>query len=104
MLLTPGKTDNAIHYTLFIEWEIEISLIAELGEKFETELCANYYYHQARFAGQLSKLRVFQIKENGHEKFISRKVNDGQRLGDIKPKFIDFQTDWTHYFKGHYIN
>lgn len=104
LLLAPCKSIERPHYTLFIESNCDNAQLIVLQDKFEKELCNNIYYSQARLTSQLGKLRVFKITEKGQEKYIQRNSQEGQKLGNVKPRYLDIRMNWENYFSGIYID
>lgn len=104
ILLAPGMVNDKPHYILFIEFNEILISPNEFIKLFEKELDTNFYYRQAKITGQLGALRVFRIIENGQEKYFERKLQSGQKLGDIKPKFLDTNFHWEDYFTGEFID
>jgi hypothetical protein len=100
-LLAPDHGEAGdMRYTFYVEGdESQIRL-----EELESALRMNPHYALSRDLGQLQKLRLFKIKSQGYETFTTREVEEGKRLGEIKPCFLSPKDNWSQRFKGNYVN
>ena len=94
MLAPETDTDARSSYTLFIEGEPPFILTAHL----EDQLRKNPHYALSRDLGQLGPLRCFQIAGNAYQTFCKTMVDEGRRLGEIKPQSLSIRTDWRSHF------
>ena len=76
-------------YQLSVGWLGNIFL-------FYDGICGNFYYKQARDINQLGRVRIYNVK-NGLKKYMAKKIEDGQKLGDIKPVVVDKGAGWFAY-------
>ena len=74
--------------------------LRQAGAHLEDLLGENFHYRYCRDLGQLSRLRVFRIAENGRESYLRRCTELGQRLGDVKPRSLHRLSGWTGAFSG----
>jgi hypothetical protein len=98
-LLAPDENRSVCGYTLYVEGDVSI----EIGERLEQLLCENVHYSWCRKLGQLKPARVFKIENSGYQTFIARQQLDGKRIGEIKPCALSTDSNWSRYFRGHYI-
>ena len=88
-------------YVLYIESpEATDDQLRLLGEVLDDLLRENYHYRYCRDLGQLARLQVFRIAENGRESYLRRCGALGQRLGDIKPQALHRLSGWSEVFSG----
>ncbi len=85
-------------YTLFFEGDLSV----QAAQQLDRELCENPNYALCRRLGQLRPARCFRIDANGYAKFVSVNLEEGRRLGDIKPQALSRHTRWADIFKGDY--
>jgi len=74
-------------------------LVAETGsrpnlEQIEERLCANPQYAHARALGQLRALRLLEL-ERLFDRYVDVQVQQGVRLGDVKPVALRCERSWT---------
>jgi hypothetical protein len=102
VLVAPSEEGGGFRYRLFIELPEEQCIglgQRELIAAFEEKLCSNFHYSYCRRLGQLSRADLYLIDHGGREAYLSACNKRGQRMGDIKPKFLEKTTGWEQYFK-----
>jgi hypothetical protein len=88
-------------YVLYIEApNATDDQLRQAGAHLEDLLGENFHYRYCRDLGQLSRLRVFRIAENGREAYLRRCTELGQRLGDVKPRALHRHPGWNGAFSG----
>ncbi|MEK6828141.1 MAG: GH3 auxin-responsive promoter family protein [Nanoarchaeota archaeon] len=105
-MLAPCKNNpRDISYVIFIEptQKIGKNLILKFYDAFETELKNNYHYFNCRKLDQLKMARLFLIRANGMQFFISECRKKGQKLGNIKPPVLNKDFGWENKFDGKFI-
>lgn len=102
VMLAPERTDSGGYYVLYVETlEPELdSLLRQARVLIDTALKDNMQYAHARNIGQLQPMKVFHIRATGDRSYYQRCLQDGQRMGDIKPAILDRRRDWQSYFQG----
>lgn len=98
MMLAPSEGFADRCYTLFIE--TPSPLPPALGLVLEEALRANPHYDYCVRLGQLQPVRVFQIHKAGYQTFAARCLEQGQRLGNIKPVSLSDLIGWEQRFDG----
>ncbi|MCP4132050.1 MAG: GH3 auxin-responsive promoter family protein [bacterium] len=104
-MVAPSRdTAGTMNYVLYLELknpENSTEQLAELEEKFEKELQANFHYKYCRELEQLKQSRLFLIDHpRGNETYIRVCASLGQRIGDIKPSILHTGTGWSKEFPG----
>ena len=84
-------------YALFIE--SPPGLPSELGPALDTELRRNHHYDLCIRLGQLGPLRISRLESSAYDLYVAALVDDGMRLGDIKPVSLSRRTDWAARFR-----
>ncbi|MBN1695102.1 GH3 auxin-responsive promoter family protein [candidate division WOR-3 bacterium] len=86
LLFAPCDNKN-FNYILYIKGKIKSEKIKGLEEILENNLRKNFHYNYARNLGQLSKPKVVLINhiENPREIYMNFLINEGRKLGVIKP-------------------
>ena len=69
------------------------------SEVLDNALRESYHYNYCRELGQLSSAQVVRVADNSHEKYLKRCVDDGMRLGDIKPAYLSRKSGWYACFE-----
>ncbi|MCA9403029.1 MAG: GH3 auxin-responsive promoter family protein [Candidatus Omnitrophica bacterium] len=102
VMLAPERIDGGGYYVLYIETqEPELdSLLRQARVMIDTALKDNMQYAHARNIGQLQPLKVFHIRATGDRSYYQRCLQEGQRMGDIKPAILDRRTGWEDFFRG----
>ena len=104
-MLSPERTSTGGVYVLYVANDNALNGFAsQLRDVVEHGLKENIYYRHARDIGQLGPLKIYVVNSGASEKFIERCVNDGQKLGDIKPVSLDHRSGWSEWFNGSYLN
>jgi hypothetical protein len=98
-LLAPDRTAGMPHYTLFAEGELMMQCV----DRLEMVLRENPHYPYARELGQLGDLKGFRISRNGYASYAARLMQNGQKLGNIKPAALSNLTGWREFFEGNYL-
>jgi hypothetical protein len=94
VMLAPEKNGSDRHYVLYCEWDCSIDIL-----EIEKGLRANPHYDYCRRIGQLSALRLFRIKANGFEMYLSREIAEGRRSGNVKPCCLSPKSGWKKWFE-----
>ena len=104
-MLAPELAAYGGDYTLFAEPAAQMGAHGwtALRQAIEDGLGENYHYRYARACHQLSSLRVFRVEAHGVRSFLKRCTDEGQRLGDVKPTFLDRRVGWVPHFRGHLV-
>lgn len=102
VMLAPQRTGTGGYYILYIETDDpeQDSLLRQARVLIDTALKDNMQYAYARNIGQLSAPKVFHIRADGDRSYYRRCLEEGQRMGDIKPAVLDRRADWIPYFQG----
>ena len=101
-LAAPSEEGGNFRYRLFIELpEEQVADLDQMGlkEAFEAKLCGNFHYAYCRKLGQISQVDLYLIARDAQEAYLAACQERGQRLGDIKPKFLDTFTGWENHFE-----
>jgi len=64
---------------------------------------ANFHYDYCRKLGQLRELRIFKLTGHPAQVYLEACVQQGQKLGDIKPAVLSRKSDWESIFEGEFI-
>jgi len=64
---------------------------------------ANFHYDYCRKLGQLKKMRIFKLTGNPAQAYLDACVQQGQKLGDIKPAVLSRKSGWESIFEGEFI-
>ncbi|MGH7951922.1 MAG: GH3 auxin-responsive promoter family protein [Limisphaerales bacterium] len=99
-LLAPDEDDSGCRYVLYIEGDIETGI----AEQLDNLLSDNPHYAWCRKTGQLQPVRLFKIKANGYESFVTHELLREKRLGEIKPASLSKENGWAKYFCGDFWN
>jgi len=98
-LLAPDEDADGGRYTLYVEGNANSSWTERLDEA----LRRNPHYAYCRDLGQLGRLRLFLIAEQGYETYAAQESARGARLGDIKPAVLSKSSGWSDIFSGSYL-
>lgn len=85
-------------YVLFIESKAAAEVLNEAVVFIERALRENFHYNYARDLGQLAALRLFCVKDAA-EAYLKKKMNEGQKAGDVKPTALDRGGNWASIFR-----
>lgn len=92
-------------YVIYVEApDAADDALARMGEAMDGLLGENYHYRYCRDLGQLAPLRVFRIAANGRESYLRRCTELGQRLGDVKPRAMHRNPEWSGVFSGRMLH
>jgi hypothetical protein len=102
-LVAPCEESGDFRYRLYLELPEE-----QLGEldqggltaAFEEKLCGNFHYAYCRRLGQISHVDLYLISSDAQGAYFAACRERGQRIGDIKPKFLETTTGWENHFEG----
>ncbi len=86
-------------YTLFVEG---CNGVGRLAGPLDGALSDNPHYRYCRTLGQLAAARVFVVAGGGYAAYLARRVEGGQRVGDVKPVALDGWDGWAGRFTGEY--
>jgi hypothetical protein len=98
-LLAPDQDPDGSRYTLYIEG----APLSPLAKTLDTALRQNPHYSHCRNLGQLQPVRVFNISGRGYQTFVKRQMEQGCRLGDVKPASLSRLQGWSQLFSGAYV-
>jgi hypothetical protein len=101
VLFAPELRPEGGCYTLFLEptGPLPRHKVEAAVRDIDQDLRENFHYAYARDLGQLSDPELVILEGGtGQETFVRRCCQSGQRLGDIKPSFLDRRTGWKEYF------
>jgi hypothetical protein len=99
-LLAPDRTHTTPGYTLYVELGEAPPML--LGPALDAALNRNPHYRYCRSLGQLAPIRVFQSPAPMWPRYVEKCVENGQRLGDIKPLALSTRDGWSSVFNGCY--
>ncbi len=102
-LLAPEEWEKTRGYVIFIESAQEEKALLNFTEQIEAYFKKNVHYDFAVKMGQISALQVFLISKDGQKEYLKRCIEDGQKLGDIKPLLFDVRTGWKEVFQGRFL-
>ena len=91
-VLAPVRAVTGTAYTLFVESDEPQQ--PALGVRLERALRQNPHYAWCAELGQLAPARIARVGPDATQAFISARVANGQRLGDVKPLSLSTETDW----------
>jgi hypothetical protein len=92
--------DSGFCYILFVEGDAP----REMAPCLDRMLGRNPHYAWCRKLSQLQSPRLFRIRDGGHQTFIAREMEQGTRMGNIKPRVFSPKPGWMRYFKGAYCS
>jgi hypothetical protein len=95
-MLAPHRLPNGWCYRLY--WEGTVP--ARASQLLEFMLLRNPQYGICRQLGQLEAARVHPVGPGSHERYVTRLVSQGMRLGDIKPMALSKLDSWAEVFPG----
>ncbi len=89
-------------YVLYIQshHEVQRQSLLDFRQKLESRLKENFHYRHALDIHQLKPLRIFLVKNDAKAVYMNRCIKEGQKLGDIKPSYLDNRDAWSNYFQG----
>jgi len=96
-MLAFDESDDPPGYTLYVE--IASELPGEVGCDLDAELRRNPHYELCIRLGQLRPARVFPLAAGAYETYARVLVQQGMRLGDIKPTILSRFTHWSGHFR-----
>jgi hypothetical protein len=100
-LLAPTRTVRA-GYRLYLQLESNaVFHERDLGSDLEQSLSENPHYEYAVRLGQLAPVRVEVLDSRGESAWTAYErtcLSLGQKLGDIKPTYLDARCDWETIF------
>ncbi len=68
------------------------------GGQLDAALCESYHYQYCRQLGQLACAEVIPICGQPQEVYLRRLMEEGIRIGDIKPAYLTRYSGWKQYF------
>lgn len=109
-MMAPQWPDDARpFYTLFIQFDANTKgdeeQLQRLTREIDEAMQASYHYEYARRLGQLAPCRLFVIAPecDASHTYLTVCVNQGQRLGDIKPTALHAYQGWAREFTGKFV-
>jgi hypothetical protein len=105
IILAPGIEPSGCYYTIYMETrgEIELGKLRVFRDEVEQGLLENFQYRYGKELGQIAPLKLFLIESGGIRVYFNRCIENGQKMGDIKPGILDKRTGWENYFKGRHF-
>ena len=94
-MLAPDKDAAGWRYALYLEGETPPGL----AQKLDAALRGNPHYAWCRDLGQLLRVRVVRVEAGAYEAYVTREMQSGRRLGEIKPAALSTRSDWADYFR-----
>jgi hypothetical protein len=95
-LLAP-VTGEPPAYALFLEATADSAAFEQFAAVVEAALCEGYHYAACRRLGQLGPVRAVPV-QGAWDLWVRRIVDEGRRLGDLKPCALDIRNDWSETF------
>jgi hypothetical protein len=95
-MLAPETRGGNARYILFIEASGEVS--ADLARVLDGLLRENPHYDACRGIGQLAPLELHRVGGEASERYASRLLGRGRKLGEIKPQALDAHPGWSSVF------
>ena len=86
------------HYTIFIETNASNEKLRQALHQIENHLSTGHHYSYCRKLGQLGPMQVVRV-HNAMEIYQRTLMDQGIRLGDIKPTHFDHRRIWNEAFK-----
>jgi hypothetical protein len=98
VMLAP-EDSGAFRYTLYLELPDFPAppLPEQLAAELDTALSANFHYAYCRRLGQLAGARIVPVT-GGAEAYLQACRSNGQRLGSIKPSWLQKTGGWSERF------
>ncbi len=95
-MLAPEPSDRGGHYVMFVELHssCDDTTAGQIRLRVDDALGENFHYRHAREVGQLGPLQLYRVGSDAASAYVSRCLEDGQRLGDIKPVTLDRRPGW----------
>lgn len=94
-MLAPCTSREPPSYVLYVD----AALPPEAVMALESLLRANPHYAIARSQSQLGAAEVLQVRDGAYDRFAGRLVQNGQRLGDVKPTVLSRLAGWDGFFE-----
>ncbi len=98
VLLAPECNERQTWYTLFIESTAKLP--PDLDKALESLHSDNPHYKYCVALGQLSPSKVLKTKANSKKKYIDKLVQEGVKLGDLKPSQLSLRKNWSKILCG----
>lgn len=89
-------------YVLYIESKENKDFI-RLKDSIEEGLKENFHYKYCRELGQLDEVGIFRINKDGIKNYTEMCNKYSQKIGDIKPKILRIELDWSQCFDGYLL-
>lgn len=99
-MLAPDVDSNGCRYTLYLSADVP----NEISSKLDLLLAANPHYAYCRRLTQLCPPRLFRVSQDAGAAYYQRLLQNGKRLGEIKPVALSALDDWSNHFSGYYID
>jgi hypothetical protein len=104
LLIAPEQYQDTRGYVLFLETSQEGKRILGFARQLEIALRQNVHYDFAVKLRQIAPLQIFLVECDGQKSYLQRSVDEGQKLGDIKPLTFDIRMGWKDIFQGHFLD
>lgn len=95
-LLAPAS-DPAPHYRLYLDSDAPAATLDALAAALDRHLASGHAYRYCRDLGQLGPV-IAQRVAHGRDRWLAAQEARGQRLGDIKPTWLDRRPFWPDVF------
>jgi hypothetical protein len=97
-LLAPETCESRVYYALFLEVD---TVPPDVHERLEAALRVNPHYRYCVDLGQLAPARVVPVGRGAYAAYARRCTDNGQRLGDVKPRALDHRDGWSRILPPH---
>jgi hypothetical protein len=105
-MMTPEPSDRGGHYVMFVELNSSCDDVTaeRIRRLVEEGLGENFQYRHAREIGQLDPLQLYRVGSGASSAYVGRCLDDGQRLGDVKPVYLDRRSGWGAALSGRRVD
>lgn len=102
VMMAPEPSDRGGRYALFVALGVpqDGAIDERVRRRVEEGLRENFHYRHARDLGQLEPLRLSRVGPGAEAAYVGRCLDEGQRLGDIKPVYLDRRSGWDEVLEG----
>ncbi|PCJ41243.1 MAG: autotransporter, partial [Moraxellaceae bacterium] len=97
MMLSPSLLSAPPSYCLYIDSESSDNTLTQLAKQLDRYLCKGHHYKLCQDLNQLAPICVKRVSD-GWQKYQRALIASGQRMGDIKPTFLEYRHDWSLIF------
>ena len=101
-MVCPERDKEKFFYVLYLQSN-EIKNFGVIADVLDFKFRENFHYDYCRKLNQIDKLKIFHVKGDGKKIYQERCVNEGQKIGDIKPSILHNKIGWKDIFPGNFI-